>query len=600
MKLILSADNQPAASVVIEADSPPALSFAASELSRYRAILTGGRFPVCAGETDGIVLRLQTGPLPAGGTTQAGAGAGLSNGVAGSYAWRVHEGGMEIVGERPGAVLHAVYALLETLGCRWLHPRDGGEIVPRIPRIELPGAGAHGEHTARPALVHRELTNLYAIDREYPLHIDWMAKNRLNRFMAFLNVEGSQEAFAEFIEPELAVRDMDATLGHHSFRFLLPPEEHFAAHPEWYALIGGERNPDGQLCTSNPEVAERCAERICELFDAHPTVEMFGLWPNDGFRWCECEECARIEAQRPSRFRAEAPRRTDTYLAFVNAVAERVAQAHPDRRIGALAYVNYADAPEAVRPAANVAVCFAPFLRCLKHPLRPDVECERLNAAYAREFERWREVTAGDLYLFSYLSQIHTLSLPYPIHDALPENWRWLIDAGCDGFVMEFVPEEWGAFGANLELIARLAWEPGTDAQAWLAERDEPVYGPAAAAIGDYRRELADVMIAQGPCTGHYDVTWTRGADERMLWGALVALGRARALAATGEKRHWQAVEQAWVGLELLMRMGEWQRLVRDGLGARADEARAAVVAFAREQADSGAVDAARYERIFG
>ncbi|MFW5867012.1 MAG: hypothetical protein ACOCX2_04300, partial [Armatimonadota bacterium] len=67
------------------------------------------------------------------------------------------ETGIEIVGERPGAVLHAVYALLEQIGCRWLHPRDGGEIIPRIPRIELP----LGEHVAEPAMAIRELTNLY-------------------------------------------------------------------------------------------------------------------------------------------------------------------------------------------------------------------------------------------------------------------------------------------------------------------------------------------------------------------------------------------------------------------------------------------------------
>ncbi|MFW6438301.1 MAG: DUF4838 domain-containing protein, partial [Armatimonadota bacterium] len=521
MNLILSADNMPAASVAIEADSPPALSFAARELSRYLAILTGGRFPVCEGAGEGAVITLHAGPHPPGErqtgwkpvlqttndrgrTAEAGAGA---------YGWRVAETGIEIVGERPGAVLHAVYALLEQIGCRWLHPRDGGEIIPRIPRIELP----LGEHVAKPAMAIRELTNLYEIDREFPLHIDWMAKNRFNRFMAFLNVEGSLEAFTEYVEPELAVRDMDGTLGHHSFRFLLPPEEQFIEHPEWYALIDGERTPDGQLCTSNPEVAERVAERVCELFDAHPTVEMFGLWPNDGFGWCECDECAKLEEQRPSRFPSEHDRRTDTYLQFVNAVAARVAEAHPDRRLSALAYVNYADAPEQVRPAENVAVCFAPFLRCLKHPLRPDVRCDRMNAEYAREFERWRGVTSGDLYVFSYLMQIHTMSLPFPIHGMQQENWRWLIDAGCDGFTMEFTPQEWGAFGANAYEIARLAWEPEMDVQAWLAEHDEAIYGPAAGRMGEYRRELAAAVVEGGLCTGHYDLTWTTRATEPVL-----------------------------------------------------------------------------------
>lgn len=594
MNLILSADSTPAASVVIEADSPPAVSFAARELSRYLAILTGGRFPVCEAEGGefGRVVRLRTAgrgrsPAPPNGTA-------TTTTRQGAYRWRVDEAGVEIVGERPGAVLHAVYALLEELGCRWLHPRDGGEIVPRRPEVALP----FGEHIAEPAMTMRELTNLYAIDREYPLHIDWMAKNRLNRFMPFLNVPGSWEAFAEFIEPELAARDMDATLGHHSFRFLLPPEEHFADHPEWYALIDGQRSPDAQLCTSNPEVAEQAAGRICELFDAHPQVEMFGVWPNDGFGWCECDECAKLEEQRPSRFRPEHLRRTDTCLQFVNAVAGRVAEEHPDRRLSALAYVNYADAPEQVRPAENVAVCFAPFHRCLKHPLRPDVECDRMNVAYAREFERWREATSNDLYLFSYLMQIHTMSLPYPIHEMLQPNWRWLIDAGCDGFTMEFVPEEWATFGANGYLMARLAWEPQMDVQAWLSDCYEAIYGPAAEHMGEWRRELRERLVEAGPCTGHYDLTWTRRATAHMLRPALEALGHARALAASSEKRHWRAVQQAWVAQELLLRMGQWQRLLRDGLSERAQDAKAALLEFAREQADSGAVDPRRYERL--
>ena len=522
----------------------------------------------------------------------------------GAYAWRVHDGGVEISGDRPGAVLHAVYALLETLGCRWLHPRDGGEIIPRRETIELP----LGEHVAEPAMVHRELSNLHPIDREYPLHIDWMAKNRLNRFMPFLNIEGSFEAYLQFVEPELVARDMDGTLGHHSFRFLLPPKEHFAKHPEWYALIDGERTPDGQLCTSNPEVIERVARRICELFDAHTAVEMFGLWPNDGFGWCECERCIAIEGQRQSRFRPDQPRRADTCLRFVNEVAALVAQEHSGRRLSALAYLNYADAAEHERPAENVAVCFAPMNRCFKHPLRPEVECKRLNAAYAREFERWREITSNDLYLFSYLMQIHTLSLPYPLEPMLQENCRWLIEAGCDGFVMEFVPDEWGAFGANAYAIGRLSWEPEMDHAGWLSEHRRLLYGPAAEEIATFGQALIDGVARPGPCTGHFDLTWTRWATERVMREALEAFGRARALAATGERRHFEAAERAWVGLELLLQMGEWQRLMRDAEDApevrsaslcrRARVAARELLEFARANADSGAVDVARYERV--
>ncbi len=43
-----------------------------------------------------------------------------------------------------------------------------------------------------------------------------------------------------------------------------------------------------------------------------------------GYGWCECESCLRLEPQKPSLLWPAYPRRTDTYLQFVNAVAERV------------------------------------------------------------------------------------------------------------------------------------------------------------------------------------------------------------------------------------------------------------------------------------
>ncbi|MCD6360736.1 MAG: DUF4838 domain-containing protein [Armatimonadetes bacterium] len=588
MSVTLSARYVPAASIVIARDSPPAVSFAAAELSRYLAIITGGRFPVVdEPQGDAPAIRLGVG---------APGGPNLTGRRRGSYGWTARENTITISGSDPGAVLHGVYALLEDLGCVWLHHREGGEIVPRIPEVTIPA----GEHIAEPVFAHREFTNLYPITREYPLMIDWMAKNRFNRFMVFANVEGSIETYQELLEPELLARGMSATMGHHSFRYFLPPGEFFADHPEYYALLDGERSPEGQLCTSNPAVVETIAGRVCEFFSAHPHIEMVGLWPNDGYGWCECRQCAQLEPERPSSWPGGRPCRSDTNLRFVNAVAEIVAQEHPDRRLSALAYVNYMDPPERVEPADNVAVCFAPFHRCMKHPLRPDTECERANAQYARMIERWREVTADDLYLFSYLMQIHRMSLPHRIVGMLQPNWQWLAGAGVDGYVMEFVPEEWDAFGVNAHLTGRLSWEPEMDVDAWLVGCYEHLFGPAADEMGEYFAELERLIREEGPCTGHYDYSFTARATDELMLPALEALGRARALAATGEKRHWQAVQRAWVGMEMLMRVGQWQRLVRDGLEARAQQATKDIITWARKHADSGALDLRYIERTLG
>ncbi len=575
MGVALNAQHVPAASIVIERDSPPAVSFAASELRRYLSIITGGRFPVGEEVADeqAPAIRLSVSP---------------SRRKPGSYGWSVREGEIAISGDEPGAVLHAVYALLEELGCVWLHHWEGGEIVPLIPEVTVP----FGERIHEPVFTHREFTNILPITDEFPLMIDWMAKNRFNRFMVFANVAGSVETYLDRLEPEVLARGMSATMGHHSFRYFLPPDEFFADHPDYFALLDGQRSRDGQLCTSNPAVVEAMAERVCGFFSDHPGIEMIGLWPNDGHGWwCQCEACLALEPQRPAFWGDDSVRRTDTYLRFVNEIAEIVAQEHPDRRLSALAYHNYVEAP---------AVCFAPMLRCIKHPIAPGEHCDRRNEAYARMIEQWRPLVRNDLYLFCYLMQIDMHSLPYPIAHMLPDNWRWMAGAGVDGYVMEFVPEEWGAFGQSAHAIGRLSWDTEMDFDAWLAEHDGHVFGPAAAEIGELRDRLTHDLALPGPCTGHYDLSYTARATDELMRPALEALGTARTLAATGEKQHWRAVQKTWVGVELLMRVGQWQRLTRDGLEARASQAAAETLEWARGQADSGALAIGRLERALG
>ncbi len=589
MSVSLSAQRVPAASIVIGRDSPPAVSFAAAELGRYLAIMTGGRFPVGPEPADDQAPIIRLGVHPPGGP-------GLTGKRRGACGWVARADTITIGGDEPGAVLHAVYALLEELGCVWLSHREGGEIVPLVPELTLP----EGERVHEPVFAHREFTNLWPITREYPLMIDWMAKNRFNRFMVFANIEGSIEAYLDLLEPELLARDMQATMGHHSFRYFLPPDEFFADHPEYYALLDGERSTEGQICTSNPAVTRTVAERVCEFFSAHPHIEMVGLWPNDGYGWCECEACAAIEPQRPSDFGGGRMRRSDTNLQFVNAVAELVAQEHPDRRLSALAYVNYVEPPELTEPAENVAVCFAPFLRCMKHAIAPEEPCERDNERFARMLEQWRPLVSDDLYLFGYLMQIHRISLPHRITGMLQPNWQWMAGAGVDGYVMEFVPEEWGSFGVNGHLTGRLSWEPEMDVADWLAGYYRHLYGPAADEMSEYFAELERLVRVEGPCTGHYDYSFTARLTDKLMRPALAALGRARVAAASGEKRHWRAAEHAWQGLEMLMRVGAWQRLVRDGLEARAAESARDILEWSRNYSDDGALDVRYIERTLG
>ncbi|MEI6500734.1 MAG: DUF4838 domain-containing protein, partial [Armatimonadota bacterium] len=502
--------------------------------------------------------------------------------------WRVAGEDLVLFGSDPLNVLFAVYSMLENhCGCRWLSEFEGGEIIPRLETVELPAE----PRCFSPAFSHRAFTNYPAIDARTVAMIDWMAKHRFNRFMIFANMSGSLEAYDKLLRRELVARGMRIEMGHHSFRFFLPPEEFFAEHPEYYALVSGERVSSGQVCTANPAVAEIMAARVCAFLAAHPEIDTVGLWPNDGYRWCECEACLAQEPQEPSWPYAEHPRRTDTYLRFVNRLAAIVAREHPDRSLSALAYVNYVQPPREVVPLPNVKVCFAPFQRCFKHPLtgaEDDDRCTRPNAEYARLLKQWRALVPGQLYLFEYLMLIDMLSIPYPVTNLLPLDFEHYADLGVSGYVLEFKPEEWGAFGVNANLIGWLSWDARRNTEKPLSVLYADLYGPAAAEMSAYFECLKRDFVRPGPCVHHYDLDYTRRATPLLMRPALEHLGRAVALAAFAEWSQRENVKQAQIGAQWLLRVGQWRGQLAAG---------EALIDWARAHGKSGALDVEYVER---
>lgn len=516
------------------------LEFAADELQRYLAIITGAS----VSHSDQphhpeILLRLQS-----------------TDGE--EHGWYIAPDRLTLYGDCPLSVLHAVYHFLEVhCGCRWLAEFEGGEIIPRLETLAVPCE----EQQFRPAFSYRAFTNFPDINIRTVAMVDWMAKNRFNRFMVFANVSGSFEAYERFLRRELVARGLQVEMGHHSFCYFLPPGEFFDAHPEYYALLDGERTAEGQLCTSNPAVVELVTERLGQFLDDHPEIDTVGLWPNDGYGWCQCPACLALEPQEPAALYPEHPRRTDTYLQFVNAVAERLARTHPDRFLSALAYVNYVEPPRRVVPLPNVKVCFAPFQRCFKHPLAGPEDCVRPNATYAHLLAQWRALLPGPLYLFEYFILIDMLSVPYRIGEVLKADLQYYAAVGADGYVLEFTPSEWGPYGLNAHLIGRLSWNPYDDLESFLENYAEDLYGPAAEQMRRYFEAFDHDFVAAGPCVYHYDLEYTRRATPQLLRPACDHLGQALALAATGERRHREAVLRAQVGTQLLLRLGQWRNL---------------------------------------
>ena len=82
--------------------------------------------------------------------------------------------------------------------------------------------------------------------------------------------------------------------GGHSYVAAVPVKKYFKQHPEYFALIKGKRfdNRYNHLCVSNPAVQKLIKENVAENFKAgYPMAQ---LSQSDGFRPCECAECAKL------------------------------------------------------------------------------------------------------------------------------------------------------------------------------------------------------------------------------------------------------------------------------------------------------------------
>ena len=91
---------------------------------------------------------------------------------------------------------------------------------------------------------------------------------------------------------------------HSSFRFV-DPDVYFEEHPEYFAVLGGERrrevynNMQPQLCLSafvtidgeKKPAYDIIKNKLAEDMAAHPEAVYWDFSINDGYHPCECEEC---------------------------------------------------------------------------------------------------------------------------------------------------------------------------------------------------------------------------------------------------------------------------------------------------------------------
>jgi hypothetical protein len=373
-----------------------------------------------------------------------------------------------IVGGHPRGTLYGVYQFLEDfIGVRFLtydHTHVPEMSLPRIPC---------GTYTYNPPFSFR--SNGYFENVANP---EYAARLRVNR---------------ETEDEKLGGKSRQRLINH-SCRTLMPFAKYGADHPEYYALVNGKRDTDlfgggPQLCVTNPEVVELASEAAIKQLDEHPEFRNVSVSQADTYAYCRCGPCEAINQREDSAMGAQ--------LAFVNAVAERVEKAHPDAKVGTLAYHYSRKPPKTIRPRHNVQIQLSSIACCTLHPI-DDPDCKK-NREFCRDMDAWGEV-CNEIWVWNYNINFIAYDLPFPNLRIIGPNVRYFLRNNAKGLFMQSNVSCLSGEFSDLRnyLSGKLMWDPHLDDRTILEEFLKLHYKSAAEPLMDYITMFHDNAEAKG------------------------------------------------------------------------------------------------------
>lgn len=355
------------------------------------------------------------------------------------------------------------------LGMRWYLPGEDWVHAPRKDRLLLPETATILE----PAFAERRLAVPYvSYDPKDPAR----ARRRVAEHMLWLRRNGGgagmrgndKHAVADIMKPY--VRD-----------------NRYVGNPEWVALYQGRRmiprRPEDfkhwyrfHLCTSHTEVRRIVVEYVVAYFSAHPEDEFCSISMSDGDRYCECASCRAQDV--PDR-----KAKTERFLDFFLHVANEVRVRCPGKAVSAYIYAQYVDPP--------VKAVVLPDNLILLHVQNATAYMPASDRAAIHDRMRDWSRLGGRMQYYSWPVAHGFFSLPLTSADWIVEHIRSLHKQGYEGYNSLW----YGAAHArqpDLYLWAQLLWNPSLSSGILMEEFFTDLYGPAAPAVRDYYRLLAD------------------------------------------------------------------------------------------------------------
>jgi hypothetical protein len=468
---VVARGGQPKAAIVLAVDADPAEKTAAAELALYLEKVTGARFRIL-GENDGR----PEGPAFFVGATRVARQRGVDPRRMGGEEWAVRASGGVIVlaGGRPRGTLYAVYHFLEDeLGIRWWNAFE--ESVPRHRTLRIGDIELRGH----PAFAHRDLAFAGG-------PAEFLVRNRVNG--ATTHISTSFGGYQAFATPWFV----------HSFYRVVPPEEYFEPHPEYFSERAGFRSPSRmQLCLTNPDLPAIVTAKLLPFADAAaakaresgaPLARFLDVSQNDWGGRCLCDRCQAAVRRDGSE--------AGPLLTLLNDVARRLSRDHPEMMLTTLAYTYTMDPPVNVRADDHVVVRLTGYGKrdFSRGILAPE------NTVFRNAVLGWSRV-ASKLWIWDYgvvfFDEVER-NLPIPSYRYYAEDFRFYRDHGVSGiFVQHPFPIAADLRDLKLWLYLKLMESPDLDQGALIREFTGRYYGAAARWIRAYLKALEDAADAK-------------------------------------------------------------------------------------------------------
>ncbi|MDO4571341.1 MAG: DUF4838 domain-containing protein [Planctomycetia bacterium] len=383
--------------------------------------------------------------------------------------------------ERRGALYAVVSFLEDTLGCRWWTSTES--FIPQCPTLSIPAQNLR----YAPQLIYRESFYRDAFEEKFAV------RSKCNGNMARISPEwGGHHRFVHFV---------------HSFYPLIPPEEYFKEHPEWFSEIDGVRKagyPDwispgaaqrefmesipeeqrcsgGQLCLSNDEMRAEFTKNALERLRANPGANFISISQNDWRNFCTCEKCREVDEKNGSP--------AGSLIEFVNKVAADIEKEFPEVWVETLAYQYTRKPPTVVKPRHNVVVRLCTIECSFLQPL----ESGALNASLKSDIEGWSQI-AHQLFVWDYITNFSHYLIPHPNMRVLAPNLRFFVKNKTIGLFEQ--GDSFTTIGdfvaARNWVVSHLLWNPNLDEKALWDEFFHGYYGAAGTILQEYLDVIHD------------------------------------------------------------------------------------------------------------